>query len=125
MVLDEVCLMKRVLIIEDVSFMRITLKSMLEKNGFMVVGEAPNGLEGIKKYIELKPDVVTMDITMPEVNGITALKKIKEIDPSAKVIMVSAMGQEGIVKEAILAGALGFLVKPIKEDALIKAINKL
>ena len=117
--------MKKILIVDDVAFMRITLRAMLERNGFTVVGDAPNGLEGIKKFIELKPDIVTMDITMPKVDGIVALKKIKEIDPSAKVIMVSAMGQEGIVNEAILAGALGFLVKPIKEDALIKVIRDL
>jgi len=116
---------KRVLIVDDAAFMRITLKTMLEKNGFEVVGEAANGLEGVKKYGELKPDAVTMDITMPELDGVSALREIKKIDPNAKVVMISAMGQESMVKESIIAGASGFLVKPFKEEAVIKAIGNL
>ncbi len=117
--------MKSVLIVDDAAFMRITLKTMLEKNGFEVLGEAPNGLEGVKKYAELKPNIVTMDITMPEMDGVDALKNIKSIDPNAKVVMISAMGQESMVKESILAGASGFLVKPFKEEAVIKALSNL
>ncbi len=117
--------MKKVLIVDDAAFMRITLKTMLEKNGFEVVGEAANGAEGVKKYSELKPDAVTMDITMPELDGVSALREIKKIDPGAKVVMISAMGQESMVKESIIAGASGFLVKPFKEEAVIKAIGNL
>lgn len=117
--------MKRVLIVDDAAFMRITLKTMLEKNGFEVVGEAANGMEGVKKYGELKPDAVTMDITMPELDGVSALREIKKLDPNAKVVMISAMGQESMVKESIIAGASGFLVKPFKEEAVIKAIGNL
>jgi len=120
-----VIFVKKILIVDDAAFMRVTLKTMLEKNGFNVVGEAPNGLEGVKKYAELSPDIVTMDITMPELDGLQALKKIKEINPKAKVVMISAMGQESMVKESILSGASGFLVKPFKEEAVIKAIGNL
>lgn len=119
---SEVDFLKRVLIVDDAAFMRITLKTLLERNNYEVVGEAPNGLEGIKKFVEVKPDIVTMDITMPEMNGVRALKEIKKIDPDAKVIMISAMGQETMVKEAVISGAFGFLVKPFKEDAVIKAL---
>jgi len=117
--------MKKVLIVDDAAFMRITLKTMLEKNEFEVIGEAPNGLEGVKKYAELKPDVVTMDITMPEMDGVASLKEIKKIDSGAKVVMISAMGQESMVKESILAGALGFLVKPFKEEDVVKVLSNL
>lgn len=114
--------MKKVLIIDDAAFMRITLKTMLERNDFKVVGEAANGLEGVKKYAELMPDIVTMDITMPEMDGVKALKEIRKVDNNAKVVMISAMGQEALVKEAVLSGAVGFLVKPFKEDAVIKSL---
>ena len=100
--------MKTVLIVDDAAFMRVTLKTLLERNNFKVSGEAVNGIEGIKKYIEVKPDIVTMDITMPEMDGVTALKEIIKINPNAKVIMISAMGQESMVKEAVLSGAVGF-----------------
>lgn len=115
--------MKRILIVDDAVFMRVSLKTMLEKNGFEVIGEAVNGLEAIEKYTNLKPDIVTMDITMPEMTGIEAVKAIKKIDSNAKVIMVSAMGQESLVKEAIINGAKGFIVKPFKEEYLIKAMD--
>ena len=91
--------MKTVLIVDDAAFMRVTLKTLLERNNFKVSGEAVNGIEGIKKYIEVKPDIVTMDITMPEMDGVTALKEIIKINPNAKVIMISAMGQESMVKK--------------------------
>jgi len=96
---------------------------MLEKNGFEVVDEAENGQAGVGKYKKHQPDLVTMDITMPELSGIDALKAIKKIDPDAKVIMVSAMGQQAMIMEAIKNGAKSFIVKPFKEDHLIKTLN--
>ncbi len=116
--------MKTVLVVDDAAFMRLAVKTMLEKNGFKVVGEAENGLVSIKKYKELRPDVVTMDITMPEMSGIEALKSIKAFDPKSKVIMISAMGQEALIKEAVMSGANSFIVKPFKEDHVVSAINK-
>ncbi len=115
--------MKKILIVDDAVFMRVSLKTMLEKNGFEVIGEAVNGLEAIEKYSSLKPDIVTMDITMPEMSGLEAVKGIKKIDSNAKILMVSAMGQESLVREAIINGAKGFIVKPFKEEYLIKAID--
>jgi two-component system chemotaxis response regulator CheY len=117
--------MKKVLVADDASFMRTSLKMMLERNGYQVVGEAENGLVAVNKYKEFKPDIVTMDITMPICDGIKAVKMIKEFDPSAKIIMISSMGQECFVKDAILAGAKGFIVKPFKEDYVVKALEKL
>lgn len=117
--------MKRVLIVDDANFMRKTINMMLKKHNFEIVGEAENGAEGVKKYKELKPDIVTMDITMPVMSGIEALKLIREYDPQANVIMVSAMGQELFVREAIRDGAKFFVVKPFKEEQFVKAINKI
>lgn len=114
-----------VLIVDDAAFMRLAIKNILNKNGFSVVADAKNGQEGVEKYIELKPDIVTMDITMPDMSGIEALKKIREYDPNAKVIMISAMGQEGMVKEAILSGAKSFIVKPYKEEHIIQTLTKI
>lgn len=102
--------------------MRYQIKSMVVKNGYNVIGEAENGAEAVKKYKELKPDIVTMDITMPNMTGIEALKEIIKIDPKAKVIMLSAMGQEAMVKEAILSGAKNFIVKPFTETTLLKVL---
>lgn len=116
--------MKTILIIDDAMFMRVSLKMMLEKNGFKVIGEAENGVEGVKKFVNLKPDIVTMDITMPEMNGIDALKQIKTIDPNSKVVMVSAMGQENYVRESIMLGAKAFIVKPFKEEHVIKTLKQ-
>ncbi|GCD10093.1 response regulator [Clostridium tagluense] len=117
--------MKRVLITDDAMFMRLALKTMLEKNGFEVVGEAENGVEAIEKYKVLKPDIVTLDITMPVMDGVDALKNIKAFDKSAKIIMISAMGQETIVREAIMSGAIGFVIKPFVEETIVKAFSKL
>ncbi len=117
--------MKRVLIVDDASFMRLTLKTMLEKNGFEVVGQAENGAIGVKKCMELKPDIVTMDITMPEMGGLEALILINKAVPTAKVVMISAMGQQIMILEAVANGAKGFLVKPFKEENVVAAINKL
>jgi len=117
--------MAKVLIVDDAAFMRIQIKSMLGKNGYDVVGEAENGMQALEKYKELQPDVVTMDITMPEMNGLDALRELVKIDAQAKVVMVSAMGQEAMVRDAILSGAKGFIVKPFKEDGILAAIKKL
>lgn len=117
--------MKRVLIVDDAAFMRLAIKTMLENNGFDVVGEAEDGHSAVRKYKELTPDIVTMDITMPEMSGIEALKKIREYDSKAKVIMVSAMGQEGMVRESIISGAKSFIVKPFLEEQVVKTLNKI
>lgn len=117
--------MAKIMIVDDAAFMRITIKNMLKRSNHEVVGEAENGLVAIEQYKELKPDIVTMDITMPEMDGITALREIMKIDHDANVIMVSAMGQEAMVRDAILSGAKGFIVKPFKEDGIISAIDKL
>ena len=117
-------LMKSVLIVDDAAFMRLSLKNVLEKNGFNIVGEAENGLVGVKKYKELNPDIVTLDITMPEMDGLTALKEIMKIDKTANIIIVSAMGQEWYVREAIACGAKSFIVKPFSNDHVIKVFEK-
>jgi two-component system chemotaxis response regulator CheY len=115
---------KKILIVDDAVFMRIKLKDILEKNGYEVAGEAQNGQEAFDQYQETKPDLVTMDITMPEVDGLEALKMIREADPNAKVIMCSAMGQQGMVMDAIRAGAIDFIVKPFDTERVIKALDK-
>ncbi len=116
--------MAKVLIVDDAAFMRMMLKDILTKAGHEVVGEAANGVEAVEKYKELKPDVVTMDITMPEMNGIDAIKEIKKFDPNATVIVCSAMGQQAMVIEAIQAGAKDFIVKPFQASRVIEAIQK-
>lgn len=116
--------MTRVLIVDDAAFMRMMLKDILVKNGIEVVGEAVNGIEAVDKYNELMPDIVTMDITMPEKDGITAVKEIRAAHPQANVIMCSAMGQQPMVLEAIQAGAKDFVVKPFQADRVIDSINK-
>lgn len=115
---------KNILIVDDAAFMRMMIKEILSKNGFEVVGEASDGLEAIEKYKEFKPDLITMDITMPEMDGIAALKEIKKLDPNAKIIMCSAMGQQAMVIDAIQAGAKDFIVKPFQADRVIEAITK-
>lgn len=117
-------MMAKVLVVDDAAFMRMMLKDILIKNGFMVVGEAANGSEATLKYQELQPDVVTMDITMPEMDGISAVKEIIKLDSKAKIIMCSAMGQQAMVLEAIQAGARDFIVKPFQEDRVVDALTK-
>lgn len=117
--------MKKVLIVDDAAFMRVSIKNMLSKNGYEVIGEAENGKVAIQKYQELSPDIITMDITMPEMDGLASLKKILAINPSVNVIMISAMGQESMVREAVLSGAKGFIVKPFKEDVIMAALGNL
>ena len=116
--------MAKILIVDDAAFMRMMLKDILIKNGFEIAGEAPNGFKAIEFYKAEKPDLVTMDITMPEMDGIQALKGIKAFDPSAKVIMCSAMGQQSMVMEAIKSGARDFIVKPFQPDRVLEAIKK-
>lgn len=114
-----------IMLCDDASFMRMTLLKIVEPAGHKVIGQAENGAEAIKLYKELKPEIVLMDITMPEVDGIEATKKIKEYDPDAKVIMVSAMGQMVKVCEAIDAGAKDFVVKPFDPDKILQCIDKI
>lgn len=114
----------KVLIVDDAAFMRMMLRDILTKNGFEVVGEADNGKIAVQMYNELKPDVVTMDITMPEMDGIAAVKEIKTADPNAKIVMVSAMGQQAMVIEAIRSGAADFIVKPFQPDRVLEALGK-
>jgi two-component system chemotaxis response regulator CheY len=115
---------KNILVCDDAAFMRMMIKDILSKNGYNVVGEAENGLKAVEKYNELKPDLVLMDITMPEMDGIQALKKIKEGDPGACIIMCSAMGQQAMVIESIQSGAKDFIVKPFQADRVIEAVKK-
>jgi len=114
----------KILIVDDAAFMRMMIKDVLTKNGYEIVGEAENGQEAVEKYEELKPDLVTMDITMPEMDGVTALKEIKAKDADANIIMCSAMGQQAMVIDAIQAGARDFIVKPFQADRVIEAIQK-
>ena len=115
---------KNVLIVDDAAFMRMMIKDILSKNGYNVVGEAENGKVAVDKFKELSPDLVTMDITMPEMDGLEALKAIKAVAPGATVIMCSAMGQQAMVIEAIQAGAKDFIVKPFQADRVLEAVKK-
>ena len=114
----------RILIVDDAAFMRMMIKDILSKNGYEIVGEAADGAQAVQLYQETLPDLVTMDITMPEMDGITALKEIKKVNPQAKVIMCSAMGQQAMVIDAIQAGAKDFIVKPFQADRVLEAISK-
>ncbi len=113
-----------VLIVDDAAFMRMMIKDILTKNGYEVVGEAADGNQAVEKYKELSPDLVTLDITMPEKDGIAALKEIMSFNNQAKVIMCSAMGQQSMVIEAIQSGAKDFIVKPFQADRVLEAVEK-
>lgn len=115
---------KSVLVVDDAAFMRMMIKDILSKNGYDIAGEAENGLKAVEKYKELTPDLVLMDITMPEMNGIEAVKAIKAFDPGAKIVMCSAMGQQAMVIESIQAGARDFIVKPFQADRVLEAVRK-
>lgn len=115
---------KNILICDDAAFMRMMIKDILTKNGYNVIGEAENGAVAVDKYAEVKPDLVMMDITMPEKDGLQALKEIKAKDPSANIIMCSAMGQQAMVIESIQAGAKDFIVKPFQADRVLEAVRK-
>ncbi len=115
---------KTILLVDDAAFMRMMLKDILTKNGYNVIGEAENGARAIEKYKELKPSLVIMDITMPELDGIQATKGIKAVDSKALIIMCSAMGQQAMVIESIQAGARDFIVKPFQADRVLEAVQK-
>ena len=115
---------KKILIVDDATFMRTLLKDILSKGNYDVVGEATNGVEAVSLYSELGPDLVTMDITMPEKNGLEALQEIMSSHPNAKIIMCSAMGQQAMVLEAIKSGAKDFVVKPFQPDRVLEAVEK-
>ncbi|SEO70550.1 two-component system, chemotaxis family, response regulator CheY [Amphibacillus marinus] len=117
--------MARILVTDDAAFMRMQLKNIFQSLGHEVVGEAENGQVAIDMYNEVKPDLVTMDITMPELNGVEAVKEIKKHDPNATIVMCSAMGQQQMVLEAIQAGAKDFIVKPFDQDRIKQAIEKI
>ena len=115
---------KTILLVDDAAFMRMMLKDILTKNGYNVVGEAENGVKAIEKYKELKPGLVILDITMPEMDGIQAAKGIKAADSNALIVMCSAMGQQAMVIESIQAGARDFIVKPFQPDRVLEAVQK-
>ena len=116
--------MSKVLMVDDSRMSRKMLREILEKAGYEVAGEASNGVEGLEQYKSLKPDVVTMDITMPEMDGIACLTEIKKENPDAKVIMVTAAGQKGNVVEALKSGAYEFVTKPFEEDVICDLLKK-
>ncbi len=115
--------MARILVADDASFMRMMIREIVEDDGYEVVGEASDGNEAIEKYRELHPDIVTMDIVMPRRSGIDAVRGIMELDPSARVVMCSALGQETLVSESLEAGACDFIVKPFKPDAVLATLR--
>ena len=115
----------RVLIVDDAMFMRRMLSDILEKGGHTVCGEASTGKEAVDRYKEVKPDLVTMDIIMPDMSGIEAVKEIKKIDAEAKILMVSAMGQQALVLEAVQAGALDYVVKPFQPSRVLESIDRI
>ncbi len=114
----------RILLADDLSFMRMVQKEILSGRGYDVVGEASDGLEAVEKYRILSPDVVILDITMPNMNGLDAMKKILEIDSDAKIIICSALGQQRLIVEAIKSGVKDFIVKPFKPERMFSAIEK-
>ena len=114
----------KVLIVDDAPVVRFLLRNLLERNGFEVVGEASNGNEAFEKYKELTPDVVTMDITMPEADGIVGVKRILSFDAKAKIVMITAIDQRKYLLEAIKSGATDYIVKPFEDDRVISALQK-
>ena len=116
--------MPTLLVVDDAAFMRLRCSKLLTDNGYKVV-EAENGVEAIKQYQLHKPDAVLLDITMPEMDGLSALKEIRKLDPNAKVAMVTAMGQQSIVMEALKAGARDFVLKPFQSDRVLATVRKL
>ena len=116
--------MAKVMVVDDAAFMRLRASRVLQDNGHEVV-EAENGADAVRQYSEQRPDAVLMDITMPEMDGLAALKEIRKIDPSARIAMVTAMGQQAIVMEALRAGARDFVLKPFQPDRVLGALQKL
>ncbi|MDW8801901.1 response regulator [Clostridium sp. A1-XYC3] len=117
--------MATVLVVDDAAFMRMMLKNMLIKNGFEVVAEAENGEKAVEMYKQYKPDLVTMDITMPDMDGIEAVEQIKLVDSGAKIVMCSAMGQQAMVLNAIKAGAKDFIIKPFEEERVVASLKQI
>jgi two-component system chemotaxis response regulator CheY len=115
--------MARIMIVDDAAFMRMSIRTMLVEAGHEVVAEAANGKEAISLYNQHKPDLVTMDITMPVMNGIESVQEIYKLDPKVKIIMCSAMGQQSMVLDAIQAGAKDFVVKPFQKERVLAAIH--
>ena len=112
-----------VLVCDDASYMREMIMDIVTQVGHEVVAQAENGVEAVEKYKEFKPDVVTMDIVMPDMSGVDALRKIREADPHARIIMCTAIGQKALIKQAEDAGAVGFVIKPFTASALVDALN--
>ena len=115
---------KTVLIVDDIAFVRKTLSDILSQAHYQIVGEAADGTEAIQMYIKLRPDIVTMDVVMPEMSGIDATRKICSIDKNAKIVIISAMGQENLVMEAINAGAKDYILKPFTSDDVLKTVTR-
>jgi len=113
------------MIIDDAAFMRLSIRRMVENNDYEIIAEGSDGLQAIELYKEHRPDITTLDITMPNMNGIEALKAIRSIDGNAKIIMVSAMGQENLIREAVMNGASSFLVKPFQKDKLLEVLDSI
>lgn len=114
----------KILIVDDSSFMRMTLKDILQKAGYEVAGEASDGKSAVEKYKEVNPDLVTMDIVMPGEDGVKTLKEIMSLNHRARVLMVSALGQEALVIDAMTAGAKGYITKPFKPENVVKEVEK-
>jgi two-component system chemotaxis response regulator CheY len=117
-------LSQTVLICDDAIFMRTMISDILQQSGFEIIGEAESGLEAIEKYKQLRPDLVTMDIVMPDMGGIDAVREITKIDANARILMCSAMGQQALVVEAIQAGAKDFVVKPFQPSRVLEAVQR-
>lgn len=117
--------MPRIMIVDDANFMRASIRRMLEETGYDIVAEAADGVEAVRLYNIHKPDITTMDITMPNMTGLEALIAIRSLDAKAKIVMVSAMGQEGLIHEAITNGASSFIVKPFKQNNLLDILNSI
>ncbi|MHA2502475.1 MAG: response regulator [Candidatus Kariarchaeaceae archaeon] len=116
--------MARILIVDDARFMRLVLRRILTQAGHEIVGEAKDGVEAVEMYADKRPDVMTLDIVMPRQNGIEAVREIMQFDPQAKIIMVTALGQEAFVLDAIKAGAREFIIKPFRNEEIVKAVLK-
>jgi len=114
---------RSVLVVDDAAFMRMMIRDILAKEGY-VIHEAVNGRDAVEKYVEIHPDLVTMDITMPEMSGLEALRAIRQKDPAARVLIVSAMGQQKMIVEALESGAMDFLVKPFQPTKVLETVKK-
>lgn len=114
----------KILIVDNATFIRAMIKNIVSNNGYAVAGEAENGLEAVKLYQTLRPDLVTMDISIPVMNGIESTKAIKKIDSNARIIICTAVGQQSVVVEAVRAGAMDFIIKPFKQETLLRVMQR-